>query len=132
MQVSEALERVSAAYAPGVAAHFQRYPQDPWWQAHEDLERVMQIQDPELTQAAAVTFHNRCLELIERFKREGRESPQPSNRDAFNMTVDQVEAHFSRRRKVCSKCPADKNLRIRSVPGTMKVVLICKECEEKK
>jgi hypothetical protein len=131
MKVSEALQQVSDAYVPGLIAHYEKFQPDPWWQAHAELERVMQIKNPELSEAAAIKFRDRCLELIERYKREGTPTTGATRRDGFNMNPNSLRSWHSRRQKICVHCESDQYLTIQSVPNSIEVVLICESCLNK-
>src|SRR4051812_32364025 len=112
MRVSEALGQVSKAYIPGMVAYYERFNPDPWMQAHEDLERVMQAQNLELNEVAAVRFVERCTQLVERFKREGSEAGTIAPQDAIHMTTKAIGAWMSRKHKICAYCEGTESLKI--------------------
>lgn len=129
MKVSEAMELISNIYIPGVVSYYENFKTDPWWSAHKNLERVMGMRDPGLTESVAQNFHDRCVELIERFKRDGKESEDIRPIDAMNMSVANVNAWYSRKHKSCFKCGSFKDLKIEALPNSVDVVLVCRECK---
>lgn len=126
MTLSQALDRVSSHYVPGVVKYYGQLTPDPWQSAHDELERIAGIFDPAIVEPATERFVTRCLELIERFKQDGKASKSTSPADAFAMSPESVAAHHSRKQKHCAVCESKEGLKIvAATPGSMDVVLLC-------
>lgn len=127
MTISQALDRVNQAYTPGVVKYYAQLKPDPWEAAHLELEKIAGVFDPAIVEPACERFVNRCLELIERFKQDGKVSQSTSPADAFAMGGEKrVQAHHSRKQKHCAQCESKEGLRIvRVSPESLDVVLLC-------
>lgn len=130
MKIAEALDRVNSIYVPGTAKYYGALDPDPWQQAHDDLEAVMQKRDWRMTESACDRFVARCEDLINRFKAEGRAPKGVSIADAvFLGDEKRVKSWQSRTAKHCVKCEGKENLTL--VPksqDSMDVAIVCKGC----
>lgn len=132
MKIHEALDIVSRFYRPGVAGYFAQFSPDPWQAAHDELERVAGVFDPDIVAPAASRFVERCRELVSRFIQDGKPSSSVSPSDAFTMTRTSVDAHMSRRFKRCARCESRESLKIVPIAdGGIDVQLICGKCMAK-
>lgn len=133
MTLSQALDRVSSSYVPGIVKYYGQLTPDPWQSAHDDIEKIAGIFDPSIVEPATDRFVSRCLELIERFKQDGTPNKSTSPADAFAMTPASVAAHHSRKRKHCAVCESKEGLKIvRVSPDSLDVVLLCQTHAEKR
>jgi hypothetical protein len=130
VRVSEALNAVSRIYVPGVAKYYDALKPDPWFAAHEELEKVMLEGDQAAIESAADRFVARMTELVERFKREGAPSKGVSAADGLFMGDDKrVRGWQSRKAKECVQCGTKEKLKLMSNPkDKVDVVVICHDC----
>lgn len=131
MTVSEALNKVGAAYVPGVVAHYDRFKPDPWQKAHDELEKLLFIQDEAIISAALEGFVSECLKLIKAFQETSVAPLRITSADAFHMGDEQrVSQWQSRRHKHCVKCERKENLTLVTDPkDPLNTLIICKECK---
>lgn len=134
MRLSEALETVGKSYTPGVAQYYDRLEPNPWLQAHEDLERVALLREPDLIPAACERFVSRALALIARFTSEGKPSTGISNADAvFIGDPERIRAWQSRKEKHCIDCESKEGLTLTPAKDSAtEVVVICRNCLAKR
>lgn len=130
MSVAKALNDVSRAYVPGVAAYYGKLNPDPWQAAHDTLEKHMLLKDPAILDAAAEAFAKRCKELIARFERDGAASDEITEQDAFHIgDEERVRQMQSRKYRECIDCQSKEGLKIQSDPDDPgQVWLICGPC----
>lgn len=131
MKVSEALEKVSQIYVPGVVKYYGKMDNDPWQQMHDDLEQIIGIQDEDIVSAACTRFVSRAQELIDRFKRDHGPSKSFDPADAFTIgNEDRHNNQWSVRRKRCALCSGGKDLTLEPVgPNALEVRVICASCK---
>lgn len=129
MKTSEALNDVSRAYVPGVVAHYAKQTPDVWQCAHDEWETSFFLADEAVRDAATLAFRDRCMELIERFKRDS--NPQaPRLSDALNLHQPRYDASRSVRKKECAACRGSDGLRIvRLSADALDVTLLCGRCQ---
>lgn len=128
MTLSQALERVNQAYVPGIVKYYGKLNPDPWQAAHDELDRIAGTFDPSIVVPATERFVSRCLDLIERFKQDGRASKTTSAADGFAMTPESVARHHSRKLKQCARCESNLGLKIVPVTaGGVDVMILCAE-----
>jgi hypothetical protein len=130
MKFSEALDQVSKAYIPGVVAFYAQLDPDPWQEAHDILDEVLETEDQDLILLGIKTFANRCLELIDLFKQTGLTPKYLSIADAFHIGSERMLAEISSRKyKHCFKCQAKEGLSIINSPTDERAaVVICGKC----
>lgn len=130
MRVSEALETVGRRYIPGVVHHYAGMKTDPWQKAHDDLEIVMRMEDPTLTEVAAGKFVQECARLIDAFRDLGTAPQSVAPIDGFSMgDPDRVGVYMSRKHKHCVRCGSKEGLKLMSDPKDDRgVFVVCQEC----
>lgn len=130
MKFSQALQEISEAYVPGTVAFYGRQNPDLWQQAHDELGKWLLHGDPLLLEAAVCRFLSRCIELVDRFKRDGGFAEPLSLGDAFILgDPNRIDAWESVKEQVCAKCRDRTNLKI--VPTGLRgvdVTLLCRDC----
>lgn len=132
MRVGEYLEKISAAYVPGVVAYYDRLDPSPWQQAHDDFQEALKISDWEYRRHAAKTFSEKCIDLINRFKREGRRQQEISNSDAFHLGPAHLAAKQSAKYRECYNCRSKEKLGLESYgPENLQVRVVCSSCKGK-
>lgn len=133
MKIGEYLDQVAANYVPGVAAYYKPLNPNPWDKAHDEFQESLQSKDLEIMLAAAQAFASRCLELIERFKRDSQPSKGVSVIDAVHMmSEERVMAHQSVKYKECYKCRTKEGLGLESYgEEALQVRVVCKACKVK-
>lgn len=131
MRISEALEKVSQSYAPGVAEYYNRFTPDPWFEAHERFEQVILLQDDAMTAAAGEEFVAECKRLVERFQRDGKPARGVSAASALYMGDEKrVKARQSVRYQECAGCGTKENLTLQAIgPEALEVQVICRQCK---
>lgn len=132
MRVSEALEAVGKSYVPGVAQHYGQMTPDPWQKAHDDLEMVMRMEDPSLTEIAAERFVQDCVRLIGAYLAIQKPKAVITPSDAIHMGSERrVHAHFNRKVKDCFYCYAKENLCLMTDPlDERSAIVVCRDCKE--
>lgn len=126
MTLSQALQRVSEFYVPGVVKYYAQITPDPWQMAHDDLERIAGNFDPVVVNPATERFVERCRELVRRFADDAAPAKSVSPADGFAMSRRAIDAHMSRKQKKCAVCDSKEGLKIVPVePGSMDVMLVC-------
>lgn len=132
MKFSEAIDKIAAAYVPGVVRFYEKQTPNPWSEMLEAVETLLASPDPEMQQAAAELYCRRALELIAAFKATGSRPEGIQPIDAFLMGPGgNLRAAESRRRKVCYRCEAKDGLSIEPYgPELLQVRLVCARCKE--
>lgn len=133
MTVSEALNKVSAVYVPGVAGYYDKVIPNPWQKAHEDLERLMLLKDDAILRAGLDRFVSNCIGLIKAFESISAPAKYVSPADAFHIgDVDRVRHWQSRKQKHCYKCETKEKLTLVSDPNDpVRTLIVCKDCKQK-
>lgn len=133
MKIGDYLDQVASAYVPGVAAYYQPLNPNPWNRAHDDFQESLKSPDFDHRLDAAKAFASRCLELIERFKRDSQPSKGVSVIDAVHMmSEERVMAHQSVKYKECYKCRTKEGLGLESYgEEALQVRVVCKACKVK-
>jgi hypothetical protein len=134
MKAIEALEKISAKYAPGVVAYYGQLADDPWQKAHDDLQASLISKDFDVIHAAADAFYQRCSELLDHFKRNSRASKEVSLKDAFELgSPELVKAIQSVKYKECYRCQTKEGLSLEAYgPEALQVRVACPQCKAKK
>ncbi len=129
MKTSEALQLINKAYVPGIVAHYAKQNPDLWQRAHDEWEKSFSHSDDQVRDSATQAFVDRCLELIDRFKRDCQ--PQkPGLSDALNLDGNRFDAARSVRTKECASCRKSAALRIvRLGPSALDGALLGDECK---
>lgn len=130
MTFSEALDQINLAYMPGLVRYYAKQSPDPWQAAHDQLEKVLVLKDEELLDVAINRFLNRCMALIEDFKKQNIAPRSLDPADGFHMGEQKLKEFNSRREKYCVQCESKTDLSIVSDPkDKVSVVLVCLYCK---
>lgn len=130
MKASEALEIVAREYVPGIVTYYGRMSNDPWQDAHDELEPLMATLDEDLISAGCERFVARARELIRRFREA--ELPAQSVRpdDAFAIgDKKRVKDWQSVRHQECAVCSTRDNLTLEPTGdnGALEVRVVCRQ-----
>lgn len=134
MTITQALEAIGKAYVPGVRGYYSKKNIDPWQQAHDDFEKVLDLKEHSLTEIAAERLKRVCLELIEGYKKLSIKVDFEDPREMSIMTGQEgdqkAEQMMSRRLKRCVYCTSKDRLKIEPIPGDeLAVQLVCSKCQ---
>lgn len=122
-----ALNKIGDAYVLGCVAFYEKMEQDPWQQAHDDLDTALLTESQAVLDVAVISFERQCLDLIKAFKATGIQSKRRDLRDAL-VAGDRAERIHNTREKRCSKCEEQKqDLKIIPV-GETEIELVCGAC----
>lgn len=118
MRLSEALDRISKAYLPGVIRFYQRMKDDPWQKAHDRLEGSMLLNKGakdyfEQIEISSREFCEECLSLIDKAKPfVDLNQTKVSIPDAFWLGEDRLKELEESTKDLCAQCGSDTQVRM--------------------
>ena len=132
MKLYEALTKVSAITVPGVVAYYAKQNPDLWQAAFDELDQISNTFDPLIVEPVTNRFVNRCIELIDRFKREGEFSISVSPADGFAMGSEKrLEQQASIKQKRCLHCGSANDLTLQRIEKkSFDLQIVCMDCKD--